>query len=50
VGGKKLFHNLIAGVNPTAAGKRERRFNPTAAGKGEGRITSTRGAQLEFTI
>ena len=42
--GKKLFHNLIAGVNPTAAGKRERRINPTAAGKGEGRITSTRGA------
>jgi hypothetical protein len=33
---KKLFHNLIAGVNPTAAEKRERRTNLTAAGKGRG--------------
>ncbi len=45
---KKLFHNLIAGVNPTAAEKRERRTNLTAAGKGRGE-SPQHEAQLEFT-
>jgi hypothetical protein len=52
VGGKKLFHNFIVGVNPTAAGKRERRINPTAAGKrgrGESPPHEARSWSLQFS-